>query len=239
MHVEVFLTGRNIDEDDVAGRTTVVIDVLRTSTTLTAALHNGARAVVPVADMSEAGALASKLDPASFLLGGERFGQRIEGYGFGNSPLEYTANLVQGRTVILNTTNGTPSIRRAVSAPHLVVGSFVNAERVVEFIRDARLDVTIVCAGWRNRVSLEDTLCAGMLLHRIWNGREPEDSTDTSHIAFTLYQREQDDVLSAVRRSRHGRRLARMGRAEDVEFCGSIDILPVLPYFRDSRLVSH
>ncbi len=114
----------------------------------------------------------------------------------------------------------------------------MNADRVVEFVRKAGLDIIIVCAGWRNRVSLEDTLCAGMLLHRLWDGVEPETSTDTSHIAFTLYEREQDDIPSAVKRSRHGKRLARMGRAEDVAFCASIDILPVLPYFRDSRLVS-
>jgi len=238
MQVEVFLTGYNVDETDVTDRTVVVVDVLRTSTTIASALHNGARAVVPVADMSEASTLASNLDPASFLLGGERAGERIEGYQFGNSPLEYTEQRVEGRTVILNTTNGTPSIRRVRRATHLVVGAFVNATRVVDFVRDMDLDVVIVCAGWRNRVSLEDTLCAGMLLHRLWDGREPDDSTDTSHIAFTLYQREQGDVGGAVRRSRHGKRLARMGLDDDVDFCGSIDILPVLPYFRDSRIVA-
>ncbi|MDX1741866.1 MAG: 2-phosphosulfolactate phosphatase [Rhodothermales bacterium] len=239
MQFEVFLTGYNVDEKDVSDRTVIVVDVLRTSTTIASALHNGAAAVVPVADMGEASTLASNLDPLSFLLGGERSGVRIEGYQFGNSPLEYTTARVKRKILILNTTNGTPSIRRAIGAAHLVVGSFVNAERVVDFVSSAGLDTVIVCAGWRNRVSLEDTLCAGMLLHRLWDGVEPPDSTDTSHIAFTLYQREQKNILAAVRRSRHGKRLAQMGRSEDVDFCGSIDILPVLPYFQDSRLVPH
>lgn len=239
MNVEVYLTGNNVEDQDVQDRVAVVVDVLRTSTTIAAALHNGARAVVPVVDMGEASTLASNLDSASFLLGGERSGQRIEGYRFGNSPLEYTRQRVAGKTLILNTTNGTPSIRKARRAAHVVVGSFVNASRVVEFVKGQNLDLVIVCAGWRNRVSLEDTLCAGMLLHRLWNGREPDESTDTSHIAFTLFQREQADVAAALRRSRHGKRLIAMERADDVDFCASIDVLPVLPYYRDSQLVAY
>jgi 2-phosphosulfolactate phosphatase len=238
MQVEVFLTGDNVEEKDIKDRTVVVIDVLRTSTTIASALMNGARAVVPAADMGEASTLAANLDPASYLLGGERSGLMIEGYRFGNSPLEYTREKVLDKTLILNTTNGTPSIRRVRHAGHLIVGAFVNAGVVVDFIREADLDLVIVCAGWRNRVSLEDTLCAGMLLSELWDGTEPESSTDTAHIAFTLYQNERADVASAVRRSRHGKRLAAMDRMADVDFCGSINTVPVLPYYLDSQLVS-
>src|SRR5690554_8168138 len=103
MKVEVFLSSWNLDEEDVRGRTVIVIDVLRACSTIVTALNNGARSVVPVLDMAEAGKIASNLDQQSYLLGGERDGQKIEGYHFGNSPLEYTPSAVRDRTVILNT----------------------------------------------------------------------------------------------------------------------------------------
>ncbi|MBT8400876.1 MAG: 2-phosphosulfolactate phosphatase [Rhodothermia bacterium] len=239
MNVEVFLTGQHIEDEDVRDRTVVVIDVLRTSTTIAAALSNGARYVVPTSDLDDAGKIASGLDPASYCLGGERSGVKIEGYNFGNSPLEYDRAAVAGKTLILTTTNGTPAIRRARHAAHLVVAGFVNAGLATRFIREKGLDTIIVCAGWRNRVSLEDTLCAGRILNELWQGAEPAGSTDTSHIAFTLYRHEKDDVAAAVRRSRHAKRLVSMGLAEDVEYCASENTLGVLPAYGDRRLVPH
>ncbi len=238
MEVEVYLSGYHVDEDDVRDKTVVVIDVLRTSTTAAAALHNGARAVVPAADMAEAGKIAANLDPTSYTLGGERSGLKIEGYRFGNSPLEYTRDTIGGKTLILNTTNGTPTIRRCRHAANLVIGGFVNLRLVADFLRDDGHDVVIVCAGWRSRVSLEDTLCAGMLLHELWGGFEPSGTSDTGHIAFTLFTNEEADIPGALRRSTHGRRLMAMGRADDVAFCASVDTVPVLPVYGESRLTA-
>lgn len=237
MKIEVFLTSWNLDEEDVKGRTVVVIDVLRACSTIVTALKNGARSVVPVPDMAQAGKIASNLDQRSYLLGGERDGQRIEGYHLGNSPLEYTAAEVKGRTVILNTTNGTVALSHARAAEHLVVGCFLNASRVVEFVRDAGLDTTIICAGWRNRVSLEDTICAGLFLYELWNGEEPDGASDTAHIAFTQYANDRGDLESALQRCNHARWLARQGFADDVAYSFQLDAVPVLPYYDDSRLI--
>ena len=237
MQVEVFLTSSVVTEDDVKGRTVVVIDVLRASSTIATALSNGARAVVPVPDMAEAGKLASNLDPSSYLLGGERGGEKIEGYHLGNSPLEYSQKTVGERTIVFNTTNGTVAIAAARQAEHLVIGSLLNAARVVEFILQADLDLTIICAGWRNRVALEDTLCAGLILSKLWNGKEPGLMSDTSHIAFTQYQNDKTDVQKALRRCNHAQWLSSQGHEDDVEYCLQVDKLPVLPYFDDSRLV--
>lgn len=237
MEVEVFLTSSVVTEEDVKGRTVVVIDVLRASSTIATALANGARAIVPVPDMAEAGKLASNLDPSSFLLGGERGGEKIEGYHLGNSPLEYSRRTVSERTIIYNTTNGTVAIGQARQAQHLVVGSFLNASRIVEFVQEKELDVAVICAGWRNRVALEDTLCAGLILSRLWNDTEPVLCSDTAHIAFTQYQNDRHAISEALRRCNHAQWLAARGYEEDVEYCLQIDKLPVLPYFDDSRLV--
>ena len=197
MKVEVFLTSANVSEEDVKDRTVIVIDVLRACSTIATALVNGARSIVPVADMAQASKIASNLDQASYLLGGERDGDRIEGYHLGNSPLEYTPEVVKGRTIILNTTNGTVAIAQARAARHLLIGSFLNVGRVVDFAREADLDVTIICAGWRNRVSLEDTLCAGQMVYRLWDGVEPGLVSDTAHIAFTQYRNDKDRLDEA------------------------------------------
>ncbi|AEN73675.1 2-phosphosulfolactate phosphatase [Rhodothermus marinus SG0.5JP17-172] len=237
MNVEVFLTGSHVTEEDVEGRTVVVIDVLRASSTIITALANGARAVIPVADMDQAGKIAMNLDPSTYLLGGERDGDRIDGYHLGNSPLEYTPDVVEGKTIILNTTNGTRAIWNARNAEHLIVGSFLNADRVVQFVREVGLDVTIICAGRNNRVALDDALCAGLILHRLWEGREPEYVSDAAHIALTQYLHDRDRLADALRHSNHARWLIEKGYGADVEYCLQLDALPVLPYYRENRLV--
>ncbi|NNE71651.1 MAG: 2-phosphosulfolactate phosphatase, partial [Rhodothermales bacterium] len=166
-HIEVFLSAAGIQPDDLAGRTAVVIDVLRASSTIAFALMQGAKEVIPVADLGDASRMAAALDASSFVLAGERGGKRIEGYQLGNSPLEFTSAVVRDKTVILSTTNGTPAIRAAEEAADVLIGGFVNLSRVAAAVRAAGRDVVIICAGWGNRVSLEDTLCAGMRVDRL------------------------------------------------------------------------
>ncbi len=237
MEVDVFLTSSVISEEEVRGRTVIVIDVLRTSSTITTVLFNGARAVIPVTDAEEAGKIASNLDQSSYLLGGERGGEPIEGYQHGNSPLEYSRQVVESKTVILNTTNGTRAISLARSAEHLVVGSFLNADAIVRFVKEAGNDVTIVCAGWRHRVALEDSLAAGMILYRLWDGKEPGLVSDGAHIAFTQYQNDRDQLQTTLRRCNHAQWLAGKGYQADVDYCFQIDAVPILPYFDDRRLI--
>lgn len=238
MAIEVFLSSINLTEEDVTDRTVVVIDVLRASASIITALANGARGIVPVADLAEAGKIASNLDPSSFLLGGERGGERIEGYHLGNSPLEYTAEAVKNRTIIFTTSNGTQAIARARSARHLLIGSFINAASVVDFITRQGGEVVLVCAGRRNRASLEDTLCAGLLLYRLWEGDEPATVNDAAHMAFTQYRNDKDDLAAALQHCNHAQWLTQRGFDADVAYCTQIDSLTVLPYYRENRLVA-
>ena len=237
MNVEVFLNSSSFTEKDVKDRTVVVIDVLRACSTIVTALHHGARAVVPVPDMAEAGKIASNLDQRSYLLGGERGGEKIEGYHLGNSPLEYTEQKVKDRTVILNTTNGTVAIDQAREAEHLLIGCFLNARRLVQFAKQANLDLTIICAGQNKRVALEDTLCAGLLLYELWEDEEPDFVSDTARIAYTQYANDKDNVAAAVRRCNHAQDLINRGYEGDVDYCLQLNSLPVLPYYQESRLV--
>jgi 2-phosphosulfolactate phosphatase len=239
MDIEVFLTSNGIEEDDVRDRTVVVIDVLRACSTIATALNHGARAVVPVLDMAQASRIAANLDPDVYRLGGERGGEKIEGYHLGNSPLEYTREEVEGRDVILNTTNGTKALSRARSARHLVAGSLLNAGRVVSFIKQAGADATIVCAGRHNRISLEDTVCAGLILDRLWHEIEPTFVSDAANAAYTLYKHDQPNVSARLRRGNAVQILNDLGYQDDIDYCFQVDALPVLPYYTDNRLVLH
>jgi len=237
MSIEVFLTSSGIEEDDIRDRTVIVIDVLRACSTIVTALDNGARAVLPVLDMAQASKIASNLDPDVYRLGGERGGEKIEGYHLGNSPLEYTPDEVEGRDIILNTTNGTKALTRTRAARHLVAGSLLNAGRVVDFIKQVDTDVTIVCAGRHNRISLEDTVCAGLILDRLWDGAEPTFVSDAANAAYTLYMHDQPDVSTRLRRGNAVQLLKDMGCEDDIDYCFRVDAVPVLPYYTDNRLV--
>ena len=239
MDAEVFLTYSSLSEDDVRDRTVVVIDVLRACSTVVTALDRGARAVLPVSDMAQAGKIAGNLDPDVYRLGGERDGEKIEGYHLGNSPLEYTRDVVEDRDIILNTTNGTQALRQATPAKHLIAACFLNADRVVDFVRRADDQVTIVCAGRQNRLALEDALCAGLLLARLWDRDEPDVVTDSAHTAFTLYETDRDDLSTSLRRANHAERLIQQGHEADLDYCFRTDALSVLPYYTDNRLLDY
>jgi len=239
MNAEVFLTHSSVTVDDVRDRTVVVIDVLRACSTIVTALHRGARAVFPVSDMAQAGRIAGNLDPDVYRLGGERKGDKIEGYDLGNSPLEYTRAEVEGRDVILNTTNGTQALSHATEAKHLVAACFLNAERVVDFVRSVDEAVTIVCAGRQNRLALEDALCAGLLLDRLWDEEPPNVTTDSAHTAYTLYDTDRDHLESALRSTNHAERLRDHGYEDDLDYCLQLDTYALLPYYTENRLVPY
>jgi 2-phosphosulfolactate phosphatase len=235
--LEVFLTARSASEDDLKGKAVLVIDVLRASSTIVTALNHGARSVIPVADMAEAGKIAAHMDGDLTVMGGERGGVKIDGYQLGNSPQEYTPEVVQGRTVILNTTNGTRAITRARGAAAVAVGSLLNVSACIRFLFETSYDAVILCAGAESRVALEDTLCAGLILHQLWDGHEPADRSDAARIAFSLYAHDHDRLAEAIAQSNHAQRLIALGFEDDVEACARVDAVPLLPIYKDSRLV--
>lgn len=237
MNVEVFLTASSATEDDLKGKSVIVVDVFRACSTIVTALNHGARAIIPVADMAEAGRIGAHMDTTTALLGGERGGMKIEGYALGNSPQEYVPEAVQGKTVVLNTSNGTRAVTQARGAAQIAIGCFLNVSKVIEFAWKAEHDVVILCAGTDGRVALEDILCAGLILNQLWADTGHPERSDAAHIALSLYAYDRDDLENALVRSNHAQRLIDLGFEEDVRYCARIDALPLLPVYRDSRLV--
>jgi 2-phosphosulfolactate phosphatase len=235
--VDLYFTVAELDPAVVPDRTVVVVDVLRATSVTVEALANGARAVYPTTGSEEAIKLISSLGREDTVLCGERRGRKFEGYDLGNSPSEFTRERVEGRRLVMNTTNGTQALEQAKEADTLVAACFLNAGRVVDFIRRTADAVTIVCAGRQNRLALEDTLCAGLLLDRLWDGNEPYPVTDSAHTAYTLYHTDRDDLDNALRGANHAEWLTHQNREADLDYCFRIDALPVLPYYTENRLL--
>lgn len=218
MRVSVLLSPADAVVD---GPCAVVIDVLRATTTLTVALAHGARTVIPTATPAEA--LALRASRPGTLACGERDGRIVPGFDLGNSPFEYTAERVAGRTLAFASTNGSQAMLAAAGARRRVLAAFVNAAAVVEAIRHERR-LTIVCAGKLGAFSLEDAACAGLLLARLAaHGGVPEGAA--ARLALALAPRDAAEVRALVEGAAHARDLASMGPeyARDLELCAGLD----------------
>lgn len=230
MHIDLQFTAQNVDEKSLRDKTVVAIDVLRASTSITTALMNGAREVIPVVTVEAAVKLASNLAADVVLLAGERNARMIDGFHLGNSPLAYVAESVKGKIIVFSSTNGALALAKGRLAKELAVCSFVNISEVVSFVSQPARDFTIICAGTNGAFSLEDAVCAGMLIHGVRKlGVGDMTLSDSSLAAMTLYNSLGKDLLIILRMGEHGRFLEEIGYGEDVRYCAGIDTVPVLP----------
>jgi 2-phosphosulfolactate phosphatase len=232
-NLDVFTTSVAINEDDIRGKVVVVIDVLRATSTILTALQNGAKSIIPVEDMGAAGKIASNLDSSSYLLCGEKDGKMIEGYDLGNSPYEYSNEAIGGKTLILNTTNGTKAITRSVHASKIYIASLLNVKAVCEMLKEETAEISIVCSGWKGRLSLEDVLCAGMIVSGVYDGIIPSEAKDGAKVAIGLYERFGDEILKTVGTTNHAKRLIELGFETDIAYCCEIDKFDFTPEFKE------
>ncbi len=234
---EVLFTPSQADEMALRGRTVVMIDVLRASTTIITALRNGAKEIIPVTTVESAVKLSGNLFGDVILLGGERNGRMIEGFHLGNSPAEYAAERVRGKSIIFSTTNGSQAMVRARYARDMLVCGFVNLSAVAAFLRQARRDLTVVCAGSGGMFSLEDAVCAGGLLQKLADDSGPTlDLSDAAQAAVTLHRTFGRSILRMLKSSEHGRYLTEIGLEADLAACAAVDTMPVLPLLAGSVL---
>jgi len=227
--IDVYTTLLSLSEDEVRGKTVIVIDVLRASSTIITAMHRGARSVIAVEDMGEASRIAQNLDPTRRLLCRERDGKLIEGYDLGNSPSEYTDELVADKTLIFTTTNGTKAIARSSLADRVIIAGFLNADAVADAVKQAEGEVIMVCAGWKGRLSLEDVLCAGYIVNSFYDGQLPETAKDGAKVAMGLFERFSDRLYEVVAATNHAKRLQEMGYAEDIGYCCALNTVNIVP----------
>jgi 2-phosphosulfolactate phosphatase len=238
LHV-VFAPG-GLTPADVQGRTVFVIDILRATTTMCAALNHGAKAIIPVASTEEALRLAQTIGSADVLLAGEKDSVRIPGFHLGNSPLEMTESAVRGKTLIVTTTNGTKALLAAQGAAAVFAVGAVNLTLAAEKAREVVEkdgSVLVVCAGRNGAFALDDAYCAGRLAAAALGSRKPRRGLNDAAIAsLDLVRRYGDRWERPLTYSRAGRELIHLGFRGDVLDAARLDAYPVLAYFHDRRV---
>ena len=219
----------------LTGSLAVVIDVLRSTTTMIHALASGCTAVRPCLEVDEARELAGQMRAGRVLLGGERDGRPLPGFDLGNSPRVYTAKACCGTTLVLTTTNGTRACFRAAEAERVLIAGFVNYSAVCEQLRLDDRPVHLICAGTDGEVALEDTLLAGAFVDFLCEVSEVR-LNDSARLAWDCFENHGQVLLGALEIGKGGRHLRRLGLEEDIQAAAQVDQFNLVPEMRRDPL---
>ncbi|MBD3225526.1 MAG: hypothetical protein GF313_12425 [Caldithrix sp.] len=228
---------------DVLGRTVILIDVLRASTTIISALSQGIRSVIPVATLGAARRL--KRDNPGYLLAGERNGNPPDDFDFGNSPLAFKKQDIDHKELILTTTNGTHILQKVINAAHIYVGAFINLDAVIIRAAEQGLPISLICAGNNGEFSAEDALCAAAMLLGLNTKYDALQLTDQAQwMLYALrgitnaYSELQDQSIeSFMKQTEHGHHLSQLGYTMDISFASRINHSTVVPDFVKGKLI--
>jgi 2-phosphosulfolactate phosphatase len=239
MRLDVFFGPQEVTPADVANRVVAVVDVLRASTSIAIALANGARAVIPLASSEDVISRAKSLERSEVRLAGERKSQQIPGFDVGNSPRDFTREAVEGKTILMTTTNGTNAILAVQGARDVVIASYVNFSAVLSMLRAALrggTDVTILCAGQEKRFALEDAACAGLYVQHITAKHTKAQINDAALAAMLIDKKFGSNLKRLLRLSAHGAALVEAGFGDDIPLCAAVDAHHVVPVYQDRQI---
>ena len=234
MRLDVVLAADAAVPGQLDGTTVLVVDVLRASTTMIAALGNGCAAITPVGDAMEARRLARAHGANGALVAGERHGEPIAGFDCGNSPLEFTQDRVGGKTVFFTTSNGTRALLAAREAHAIGVAALVNLTAAADWAVGEGRDVVVLCAGERGAPSLEDHVCAWLLVERMTTAAPAAASSPAAQAAAVEGRRYAEDVTRLRQDSPWARRLEAAGRGADIAACLRVDTTTLVPVYLPS-----
>lgn len=216
------------------GHVTVAVDILRATTALCAAFYAGAEEIVPLLSLDDLPSYQSQ----GYTLAAERGGHKVSGAECGNSPTEYLTMNLKGRRLAYSTTNGTVAILAASQAGRTLVGAFANMSALAEKLVSESNNVVLLCSGWLNSASLEDTVFCGALASRLIASGKFQASDDATTMAIRIWLQAESDPYAFCAEATHVQRLQRMGCDRDIRFAFQADTCPVVPHFADGRLVS-
>jgi len=239
LNIEVIITPEEIKDRILSDKLIVVIDVLRASSTIITALAKGCRGFIPIFSPNQAikEAKQLKLKKEDVLLGGERDGEKIEGFHLGNSPREYQKNIIQDKIIIFSTTNGVKTFELVKNADKIIIASFLNLQAVSKYCSSFKKDVLLVCAGREGKLSLEDTVCTGMLFNSLKSNFSLENQKkDSNLIAQLLCDKYRNKLMEMFNQSQHGRYLKKIGLEADLEFCAQLNIFNIIPVFKNNLI---
>jgi 2-phosphosulfolactate phosphatase len=222
---------------DVSTSIVVIIDVLRATSTIAAALYNGAKCVIPVDSVAKCIEIGRQIDG---ITAGERDGKVAEGLEYGNSPFEYPRSFIEGKTLVLTTTNGTKLLHMALDkgARQVITGAFSNLEMVCKYLLREGQNVILGCSAWKDRINIEDSLLAGAIVNRL--GETFDVNCDSSRMAESIYLEGKNDLYGfmAGKNASHFHRLMGYGLEKDLRYCLTPNTANVLPVYREGKLTN-
>ncbi|GAB4289493.1 MAG: 2-phosphosulfolactate phosphatase family protein [Ignavibacteriaceae bacterium] len=236
MKINVLFSPVVADELYFTGKTVVVIDVLRASGVIITALENGAKEIIPVATVEFAVKVSGGMFGGQTLLGGERNTKKIDGFALGNSPLEYTREVVAGKTIVLYTTNGSKAIVKAKFAENLFISNFSNLKTIAGHLAALGNDVEILCAGRSNLFSLEDTVCSGRLVSEILKLIKDCQLSDSSKAALHLSKSFGTSIQKMLKETEHGKILIDNGFESDIDYCAKLNTSEAIPFYSQNSI---
>lgn len=211
----------------------VVVDVLRATSAICTAIHHGVEKMIPVAGLEE----ARKYKQQGYLVAAERNAVKQEGFDFGNSPFHYIEEDLSGKTIAISTTNGTQAVEAARNAQTVVIGSFLNLSSLARWIAVQNRNVIVLCAGWKNKFNMEDSLFAGALAEKLIATGRFTTTCDSTIAAGYLYELGKDDLYGFLDNSSHRKRLKDLHLENDIQYCLTHDVMETIPVLRGDGLV--
>ena len=233
MNIEVCYTPQAYSLFHKDNSIVVVIDIFRATSAIVTAFYNGVSKMIPVATVEE----AREYQKNGFMAAAERDGEVIEGFELGNSPFGYMNSKVKGKTIAISTTNGTQAIEASRKASKILVGSFLNLDVLCEYLAAQKKDVILVCAGWKNKFNLEDTIFAGAVVNKLTTESGFEITCDSAIASNHLYIIAKDDLFEFLSNSSHRNRLAKLDLERDIKYCLTPNQCPVIPVMEGKYLV--
>ena len=187
--------------------------------------------MIPVGSIEFAMKVSGDTFSGQTILGGERNAQKIDGFSLGNSPLEYTEELVKGKSIIFYTTNGSKAIVKAKYSSTLLISSFINASAVANELANSE-EIIIVCSGNNGLFSYEDSVCAGHLISEMLELKEDVQLDDASKTCHFLYLKHKLKIRKMLEETEHGIKLMNAGFAEDIKYAADRNTVDVVPCYK-------
>ena len=241
-NLDIILTHQEINVQAVKGKICIAIDTLRATSTIITALSRGCPEVIPVSSVTEALHMKKNKAYKDYLLGGEIEGQYIENFHLGNSPMDYCNGNLQGRGIILSTTNGTRTLKKLKEARLVVICALLNAKTVADWLAQQKSDVIICCSGRRGNFSLEDFLTAGRLAAELRAGKINLSISDLAFTAAAFYESikksspNNNAIFKILKNTENGKRLLKAGLEADIKHCSQEDISTLLPQYNTGSI---
>ena len=232
--IEVCLTPAVYDAFRNDSAIVVVVDILRATSAICTAIMNGARRIIPVATLEEAQEYKSR----GYLVAAERDGMVRDFADFGNSPYSFKKEIIQNNEIVYSTTNGTNCIMMARKSYRVLIGGYLNLDALVQYITGQQRDLLVLCAGWKNKFNLEDTLFAGALAEKVLQDENYETACDSVHASVDLWKLASPDIMTYIEKAAQRHRLKKNGLDDVLEYCHTMNLTKIIPVLKENCLVS-